>query len=52
MVAILTFWPVSDLHWHDLRHHKVACRWLAKGLDLRAINSSSVTPTSRPLSGT
>jgi integrase len=25
-----------DLHWHDLRH-EVACRWLAKGLDLRAI---------------
>jgi integrase len=25
-----------DLHWHDLRH-EAACRWLAKGLDLRAI---------------
>src|SRR5258705_7926973 len=24
-----------DLHWHDLRH-EAACRWLAKGLDLRA----------------
>jgi hypothetical protein len=23
-----------DLHWHDLRH-EAACRWLAKGLDLR-----------------
>ena len=26
-----------DLHWHDLRH-EAACRWLAKGLDLRAIH--------------
>jgi hypothetical protein len=26
-----------DLHWYDLRHHEAACRWLAKGLDLRAI---------------
>ena len=25
-----------DLHWHDLRH-EAACRWLAKGLDLRSI---------------
>jgi integrase/recombinase XerD len=25
-----------DLHWHDLRH-EAACRWLASGLDLRAI---------------
>jgi integrase len=25
-----------DLHWHDLRH-EAACRWLAAGLDLRAI---------------
>ena len=25
-----------DLHWHDLRH-EAACRWLAGGLDLRAI---------------
>jgi hypothetical protein len=25
-----------DLHWHDLRH-ETACRWLASGLDLRAI---------------
>jgi hypothetical protein len=25
-----------DLHWHDLRH-EAACRWLARGLDLRAI---------------
>jgi integrase/recombinase XerC len=25
-----------DLHWHDVRH-EAACRWLAKGLDLRAI---------------
>lgn len=25
-----------NLHWHDLRH-EAACRWLAKGLDLRAI---------------
>lgn len=25
-----------DLHWHDLRH-EAACRWLSKGLDLRAI---------------
>jgi integrase len=25
-----------DLHWHDLRH-EAACRWLAKGLDRRAI---------------
>jgi site-specific recombinase XerD len=25
-----------DLHWHDLRH-EAACRWLAKGRDLRAI---------------
>jgi integrase len=25
-----------DLHWHDLRH-EAACRWLVKGLDLRAI---------------
>ena len=25
-----------DLHWHDLRH-EAACRWLAKSLDLRAI---------------
>jgi integrase len=25
-----------DLHWHDLRH-EAACRRLAKGLDLRAI---------------
>ena len=25
-----------DLHWHDLRH-EAACRSLAKGLDLRAI---------------
>jgi integrase len=25
-----------DLHWHDLRH-EAACRWPAKGLDLRAI---------------
>lgn len=25
-----------DLHWHDLRH-EAASRWLAKGLDLRAI---------------
>jgi len=25
-----------DLHWHDLRH-EAACRWLTKGLDLRAI---------------
>lgn len=25
-----------DLHWHDLRH-EAACRWLAKGLDLRAV---------------
>jgi site-specific recombinase XerD len=24
------------LHWHDLRH-EAACRWLAGGLDLRAI---------------
>lgn len=28
--------PEIDLHWHDLRH-EAACRWLAKGLDLRAI---------------
>lgn len=25
-----------DLHWHDLRH-EAACRWLGRGLDLRAI---------------
>lgn len=25
-----------DLHWHDLRH-EAACRWLSRGLDLRAI---------------
>jgi site-specific recombinase XerC len=25
-----------DLHWHD-RRHEAACGWLAKGLDLRAI---------------
>ena len=25
-----------DLHWHDLRH-EAACRWLSKGLALRAI---------------
>ncbi len=25
-----------DLHWHDLRH-EAACRWLASGVDLRAI---------------
>ena len=25
-----------DLHWHGLRH-EAACRWLAGGLDLRAI---------------
>jgi integrase len=25
-----------DLHWHDLRH-EAACRWLASGLDIRAI---------------
>jgi integrase len=25
-----------DLRWHDLRH-EAACRWLAKGLDIRAI---------------
>ncbi len=25
-----------DLHWHDLRH-EAACRWLAAGLDIRAI---------------
>jgi site-specific recombinase XerD len=25
-----------NLHWHDLRH-EAACRWLARGLDLRAI---------------
>jgi integrase len=25
-----------DLHWHDPRH-EAACRWLARGLDLRAI---------------
>jgi integrase len=25
-----------DLHWHDLRH-EAACRWLARGLDVRAI---------------
>jgi site-specific recombinase XerD len=25
-----------DLRWHDLRH-EAACRWLASGLDLRAI---------------
>lgn len=24
-----------DLHWHDLRR-EAACRWLSKGLDLRA----------------
>jgi site-specific recombinase XerD len=27
---------VIDLRWHDLRH-EAACRWLASGLDLRAI---------------
>jgi site-specific recombinase XerD len=25
-----------DLHWHDLRY-VAACRWLARGVDLRAI---------------
>jgi site-specific recombinase XerD len=25
-----------DLRWHDLRH-AAACRWLSRGLDLRAI---------------
>src|SRR2546427_6021294 len=25
-----------NLHWHDLRH-EAACRWLSRGLDLRAI---------------
>lgn len=25
-----------DLHWHDLRH-EAACRWLSRGLDMRAI---------------
>jgi integrase len=25
-----------DLHWHDVRH-EAACRWLASGVDLRAI---------------
>jgi site-specific recombinase XerD len=26
-----------DLPWHDLRRHEAACRWLSRGLDLRAI---------------
>ena len=39
-----------DLHWHDLRH-EAACRWLSRGLDLRAISFCWVTLTSRRLSG-
>jgi len=35
-----------DVHWHDLRH-EAACRWLAAGLDLRAIHSYSATRISR-----
>jgi hypothetical protein len=35
----------------DLRH-EAACRWLARGMDLRAISSCSATPISRRRSDT
>jgi integrase len=40
-----------DLHWHDLRHEG-ACRLLADGVDIRIIQLSSDTRTSKQRSGT